>query len=132
MAKKKIEKQDFLTFSNVSDIRANIPAQERNLGDELYKKNWQSQTIDSFEKSLGVRPKISKANLKYKSRIFSPDYDKDATLLNELMNHPKYSILYWKDNWTVEGLYKVFAIYSENLDYKEPEQLVKDISEGKE
>mgnify|MGYP000146141844 CR=1 FL=1 len=131
MAKKKAAQQDFLTFSNVSDMRANPTPQDRNLGEELYKKNWQSQTIDSFEKNLGIKPKVSKVNLKYKSRVFSPDFDKDAQLLTELMNDPKFTIMYWKDNWTVEGLYKVFAIYSENMDYKTPEQEVKDSADNK-
>lgn len=130
MAKKKANPQDFLTFSSVSDIRANTSPQDRNLGEELYKKNWQAQQIDAFEKNLGIRPKVAKANLKYKSRVFSPDFEKDALLLTELMNHPKYTIMYWKDNWTVEGLYKVFAIYSENMDYKEADQAIKEIAEG--
>lgn len=117
---KKIQ-EDFLTFSSVSDVRANTTKEDRNLGNELYKKNWQDQTIDTFEKALGIRPKQKKVNLKYKTRVFSPDYEKDASLLNELMNHPKYGIIYWKDNWTVEGLYKAFVIYSENMDYENSE-----------
>lgn len=132
MAKKKFGGEDFLTFSNVSDIRSNLQSEDRNLAGELYKKNWQEKTIDNFEKTLGIAPKTAKPKLSYKTRVFSPDYEKDAALLNELMNHPKYSIIYWKDNWTVEGLYKSFVIYSENLDYKEPDEILKEIAKSNE
>ena len=128
MAKQKLSsKEDFLTFSDLRE--SELPVEDRNLAGELYKKNWQATTIDSFEKSIGIVPKQQKLNLKYKSRVFSPDYDKDAELLNELMNHPKFTIIYWKDNWTVEGLYKVFAIYSENLDFKTTAEITKEIAE---
>ena len=131
MAKKKIENQDFLTFSSVGAARGDIRPEERNLAGELYKKNWQEKTLDHFEKTLGIQPiSKDKPNLKFKSRIFDPSYVKDSELLNELMNHPKFCITYWKDNWTSEGVYKVFAIYSENLDYKEPEEIIKDIAKA--
>lgn len=131
MAKKKIENQDFLTFSGVGAARADIKAEDRNLAGELYKKNWQERTLDQFEKVQGIQPSTkAKANLKYKSKLFAPEFDKDAGLLNELMNHPKFSIIYWKDNWTPDGNYKVFAIYAENLDWKDPEEIIKDIAQA--
>lgn len=131
MPKKIAKKQDYLTFSGASDTRAEVQPQDRNLGEELYKKNWAEKTIDSFEKTLGVRPKAPKLNLEHKVKVFSLDFDKDVSLFNKLMNDPRYKIIYQKDNWTVEGLYKMAVIYTENLDYKSPEQVVKDIAEGK-
>ena len=121
MAKKRSTPQDFLTFAGSSDFKEELSKEDRNLASELYKKNWQTETIDQFEKVMGFVPKTKKPNLKFKNRVFDLDYDKDTTLLGEIMNHPKYSIIYWKDNWTMEGKYKAFIIYSENLDYKTPE-----------
>ena len=131
MPKQRIQTEDFLPFSNVG-IPDKGNKKERSLPDELHKKNWQTQTIDNFEKALGIAPTQKKQKLKYKSRVFSPDYEGDTALLNELMNHPKYAVIYWKDTWTVDGLYKVFAIYSENLDYIEPEQKIQKIANGEE
>jgi hypothetical protein len=132
MSKQKIHTEDFMTFSNVGIPDKGTNKKERNLSEELHKKNWQTQTIDNFEKALGVTPVQKKNKLKYKTRVFSPDYEKDAALMNELMNHPKYAVVYWKDTWTVEGLYKAFVIYSENLDYIEPEQKIEKIANGEE
>lgn len=118
MAKNKLKPtDDYLAFSSSGDLRASIAREERNLANELYKRSSPEKTIDDFEKALGIARPKHKANLQYKNRVFSPDDENDVTLLNELMNNPKYSILYWKDNWTVNGTYKVFAIYAEDKNY---------------
>jgi len=130
MAKQKLKVEDnFLTFAGASESRGAITNKtDRDLAAELYKKNWQSNSIDSFEKSNGIVPRTEKPNLRYKNRVFTPGYDEDSKLLNDLMNNPKFSIIYSKDNWTVDGQYKMFVIYAENMDYKTPEELIKEIT----
>ena len=110
---------DFNTFSSVApDLKRGEP---RKIEEELYKKNWQKTAVDTFETRLGISVpgvKKDKKNVAIKNKTFQMEYDKDATLLNELMNSPKYRIVYWKDNWTMEGNYRIFCIYEDDLDYK--------------
>lgn len=131
MAKKRLPKDSFDTFAGISDDKAKPLIPDRDLGAELHKKSYQQQQIDNFERQMGIAPPKPKPNLTYKSRVFSPDYEKDNTLLTELMNNPKYTIIKWQDTWTVEGLFKVFCVYAENNDYKTPEEKLKEIAEGK-
>lgn len=119
MAKKTLEdsSDNFEQFSGVApDLKRR---DERNLIDELHKKNWQAKTVDNFEKSMGITPgPPEKQKMLMKNRIFEPGYDKDQELLNELMNSPKYRIVYQKDNWSPDGSYKIFIIYGELLEDK--------------
>ncbi len=94
---------------------------ERNLKKELFGKKDVNEVIDAYENSLGY-PKKQKqdVNLKYKNKIFTANNAEDTELLNELMNSKdRYTIVMWKDTWTVHGDYKVFIIYAENTDSKE-------------
>ena len=119
MAKKILEdsSESFEQFTSIApDLKRR---DERNLTDELYKKNWQTKTVDNFEKSMGIHPgEAGKQKMLMKNRIFEPSYDKDQELLNELMNSPKFRIVYLKDNWTPDGSYKLFVIYGEILEDK--------------
>ena len=116
--KKKATASEQLTFSGY-DHRNKKATTNRDLKSELYSKNWAAQKIDSYERSvLGIRgQEQAKPNLKYSSRMLQPEYEEDSRRLDDLMNDPKYSIVYTKDNWTIEGKYVIFVIYSENLDH---------------
>jgi hypothetical protein len=127
---KKQKQSEFLTFRSGSDI-ALEPIPNRDLTSEFGKKNWQSAKIDEFERSLGISPPKAEPKLRFKSRVFTPEFEDDKNLLEELLNHPKYKVIYWKDNWTVNGSYKTYVVYSENLEYKEPEEKLKEIAKGK-
>jgi len=131
MPKKTAKTEDFLTFSNSSDFKPNKPRQERNLAEEIHKTNWQTEKIDMFEKSLGIRTPQKKKNLRTKFRLFAPEFEKDSKLLEELANNPKYTVTTWDKNWDMNGNIKIFVSYTEDLDYKEPEQVIQDIAEGK-
>lgn len=118
MSKKVLPDSDE-SFAQFTSIAPDLKRRdERNLTDELYKKNWQTKTLDSFEKSMGIQPTAAKQKMLMKNRIFEPNYDKDQELLNELMNNPKFRIIYMKDNWTQDGSYKLFVIYGEILEDK--------------
>ena len=130
MAKRTAKTEDYLTFVGKSDTTALPSEPERDLAQELYRKSYQGKTIDQFEKNLGINPPRPKKNLKYKIKIFSPDYEKDVDLLNELMNNPKYQIVTWDKTWTVEGLYKVCVVYSEDTDHKSAEEKLQETAEG--
>jgi hypothetical protein len=98
---------------------------QRQVEEELYKKSWQSAKIDDFEKKLGIplpSNEPAKRNVLVKTKTFIMEFDKDQALLTELLNSPKYKIIYWKDTWTVDGNYRIFAIYEDNLDFKQPEK----------
>lgn len=118
MAKKtklEVSEESFSQFTSIApDLKR---SSDRVLPDELNKKSWQTKVIDNFEQSIGIpsggRTPGSPPKMNYKNRLFEPTYDKDQNLLNELMNSPKYRIVYLKDNWTPDGSYKIFVIYGE-------------------
>lgn len=128
MAKKKITAPESLTFSGMASSPESKA--DRNLQDELYKKSWMASTIDNFEKLSGIAPKVKKPKLKYKTKMFKPEFEKDQALLDVLFNDPRFSIVSMDKNWGQDGKLSIFAIYSENLEYKSP-LTAKDISEGK-
>lgn len=108
------ETEEFITFTSVApDLKR---GNERQLEQELFKKNWSTSVIDEYEKRMGIPTKKANdnANRVVKTKTFRLEYNEDALLLNELMNSPKYNIIYWKDTWTVDGYFRVFAIYSDN------------------
>lgn len=99
-----------------------INKEERELSEELFNTHKPKAIIDNFEQTVGLKPKTKKKkNVAYKNRQFNLEVDKDRDLLNTLMNSPKYRIVYFKDTWTALGLYRMFVIYEENLDYTESE-----------
>jgi hypothetical protein len=131
MAKKKLVSTDHLTFTQISAEKNKDKPTERNLAEELYRKSWQNEKVDAFEKQMGIAPGSKKPKLQYQSKVLSPEVPTERELLNKLMNSPKYAIIYWKDNWTPQGEYRAFIIYSENLDYKAP-PTTQEIAEGAE
>lgn len=98
---------------------------DRDLKKELFGKKDVNAEIDAYESMLGYpAKKPSEEKVQYKNKIFTPNRDGDSELLNELMNSKdKYRILMWKDTWTAMGDYKVFVIYTENLESEETHEL---------
>jgi len=126
MSKKKLNITDALTIS--SDVMPlGYTNNERDLAGELYNKNWAGKAMDQYEKQvLGLASAATKKkNLKYKSRVFHLEFEKDTALFDELMNNPKFTIVSHKDNWGMDGKYAMFVIYAEDLDYKSPEDIKK-------
>jgi hypothetical protein len=113
----------FNSFVNIAtDLK--VKSAPRKLEEELFKKNWAEKAIDFHEKSLGI-PTVSTNKVEkrvYKHKLFKLEYDKDQALLTELMNSPKYNIIRWEANWTVDGEYRIFTIYSDNIDFKPEEE----------
>jgi len=94
---------------------------DRDLEQELFGKKGVKEAIDAYENELGFgkNQRDKKVNRRVYNRIFSPDDDDERKLLDELLNdQERFQIIMMKDTWTVHGNYKVFVIYSENLDAK--------------
>lgn len=105
-------------ISEITD--SSIPAPIRDLENELFGKKGQEKIVDAFEKELGFggRKEVV-VNEKIYNRIFCPNVDEDQKLLNTLLNDKtKFRIIMWKDTWTAHGDYRIFIVYSENLDAK--------------
>lgn len=115
MAKKVIQDSSE-TFEQFSSVAPDLKRKnERSLVDELYKKNWAVDAMDNYEKAVGITPPSGKVEeVIYDNHLFNPTYDADKKLLNELMNSPKYKIIYMKDNWSPDGEYRVFVVYSKS------------------
>jgi hypothetical protein len=110
---------EFATFTRVAPAKP--AAKPREIEQELFNKNWAKEAIDNFEDRVGIprapEPEV-KPNIQFKHRTFQMEYTKDQELFNELLNSPKYKILSMKETWTMSGDYRMFIIYSDNLDYK--------------
>ena len=93
----------------------------RNIRGEVANKGFDPDSvIDAFERSKGIkRPSRNPTpTLTFKNIILNPDQQKDQDMLNELMNNDKYTIIQWKDTWTMQGSYRVFIIYGAKEDNK--------------
>ena len=124
MAKvKKLKSEESLLGMGVSD-QPITKQKNRDLRSELFpQKDYRKEILDNYEEKMGIRPKeTKKQNLVFKNKIFKLDYANDRDLLNTLMNSPKYTIVYTKDTFTATGEYVMFTVYSEDLDYKEPQK----------
>lgn len=112
--KNKIEKPNFLQFSNNTEKVSSSRKINRDVGKELHNKDWMDQTVSTFEKSMGFAPTSNeKIKRVFKTKIFNPEIPKDSELLNSLLNSPNHKIQYWKDTWTALGEYRVFVVYFE-------------------
>lgn len=111
--------ESFVFKEQLSDIRnSSVPEPDRDLEQELFGKKGIKVALDSLEQSLGYGEKEKKVKVKVYNKIFSPDTSEDKKLLDELLNDPRFEILRWVDSWTAHGHYKVFIIYSENLELR--------------
>lgn len=111
--------ENFEAFMGVvPDIKKGKP---REIEEELFKKSWQKKAVDSFEAKLGIPVKKETTpsnNTILKHKLFQMEYDKDGQLFNELMNSPKYKIIMMEKTWTVDGNFRMFVVYSDDLDFK--------------
>ncbi len=118
--KKKLVPAEDLDFGgSASELTLRGMKEERDLAGELLNRNFQKDTLDAFESKLFPKPKVKKPTLKMHNKMLRMSYADSRDLLNELMNNPKYGIVYFKDNFGVDGEYYVFVVYSENLDIKD-------------
>jgi hypothetical protein len=118
------EHTDNIFSDTVSDLKISKIKKDRDLENELFGKKGIQEKIDALEESLGFGKgeKIKSRNLKFHHKLLNPSHDEDEQLLNELLNDKyRFNIIMWKDTWTVHGEYKVFVIYSEDLDVKKEE-----------
>jgi hypothetical protein len=121
MAKKKLVREGASAFSTLTDLK---PGPEpRNLGKELFNKNWHQETIDSFEIASGIKqPKKNEEIVQRKVKVFCPEHEGDKNLMMQLMNSKNHRIVYYKDNFTPQGEYKAFVVYEEILKEDKEEQ----------
>lgn len=116
--------------SDEMDSVSDLPLRKKpvkNLEEELFGKKGVKEVIDEFEKAQGFtgNKPTAPTKLKYYNKVFNVNRDDDRTLLNTLLNDTasgRFSIIMWEKNWTVHGDFKLFVIYSENLDFKKPEE----------
>lgn len=136
MAKKTIkayspkDTPDQFLFSNVlSDMPSNPKKAERNLEAELFGDKQVAQMLDEYEKSIGFKEQEKpKQNVKWRNIVLCPEDANDRATLNDLMNDKeKYTIIKWSEAWTARSQYKVFIIFTENLDVEvKPKEQPKD------
>ena len=122
MAKKviKMVSDEFGFGSMVQDLKLKPKKEERNLEQELFRKDNRQEIVDNYEKQvLGIKPRARKVNLLFKSRMFNLTYEDDNKLFMTLMNDPRYAIVSIDKSFTVQGEFLAFIIYSEDQDYKE-------------
>jgi len=104
------------------------PGKRRNVRSEVTNKGFDPESvIDAFERSKGIkRPSRNPMpQMKFKNIILDPEQQKDQDMLNELMNNAKYTIVLWKDTWTMQGSFRVFVIYG-TKDTDKPEDQATD------
>jgi hypothetical protein len=91
---------------------------EEDLRKELFQKLDTKEYIDNFEKQFGgPGPSVEKpTKVLHKNVLLYPVNENDKELLNSLLNDSKYTIQYFKDNWTAKGDYRVFVIYTEKVE----------------
>lgn len=114
MSKVNRRRKDEPTFSAISAINV-----DRDIRSEITNKlPTLEDAVDLIEKQNGISSKNSSAKVatRYKSKILSPDRSVDAAKLEELFNSPKHQIVYYKDNWSSIGEYKVYVIYTEQIE----------------
>lgn len=113
--------EDFVINESVSDLPLK-PKASRDLENELFSDKRITKVLDAYEETIGIKNKLpKKTNIVYKNILLSPGYDEeDKALFNELLNDiDLYRIVKMTDNWTARGDYRVFIVYTEDLDVKQ-------------
>ena len=117
-------KRDTTLFeNNPSDMKIQRFT-ERELKDELFSKKSTAEHIKALEKKMGYPQAKQEDTVKKKTAyvLLEPETNDeqlpndDGAFLNKLLNDPKYRIIMYKDNFTVQGAYIVAIIYEELLD----------------
>lgn len=109
----------FVFKETLSDLSNNAyPEPVRDLETELFGKKGLKEKLDALESTLGYGKENTTPKIKFHNKIFCPNSEDDRKLLNELLNDPRFSVVKWEDTWTAHGDYRVFIIYSENLEVK--------------
>lgn len=110
---------NFVFREQLSDIQnSSVPEPTRDLEYELFGKKGLKSALDNLEQELGYGKSKAVPKFKIYNKVFSANDDEDRELMNDLFNDPKFNIIRWEQTWTVHGDFKVFIIYSENLDLK--------------
>lgn len=111
---------DFLFKPNPVNLSNIADAQTSNnyLADPFAGKT-SKEIVDTLEREMGIKAPIKKENIKKHVATLAPDDDADKELLELILNNPdRYNINYMDKTWTVRGEYRMFIVYSENLNVK--------------
>ena len=111
--------ENFVFREQLSDLAtSDFKEPSRDLENELFGKKGLKAGLDALEHELGYATKAPVSKTKVYNKIFTPAAEDDQALLNELLNDPKFQIVKWVDSWTAHGDYRVFVIYTENIDLR--------------
>lgn len=98
------------------------PRTEEEIRSQLFHGSDPEKLVDAYEEQLGIKTASAPTpRFKMNNVMLSPGADDDdSVLLNQLYNDQElYQIVEKSNYWTPRGEYKIFVIYSENLDVKE-------------
>lgn len=115
------DRESFVFSDSLSELPFE-PRSEEEVRKQLFHGQDPEKMVDAYEEQLGIRaPEAPMPKMKVSNIMLSPGTDEDdAALLNQLYNDVElYQILEKSPYWTPRGEYKIFVIYSENLDVKE-------------
>lgn len=108
-------------FKAISDKPISKKKKTRNLESELFGDKTPTELVDAFEQQLGYPTPEKKETVRYKTKLFNINHELDKELLGQLLNDKdRYSIVMWKDTWTVHGDFKIFVIYSDKVEATSP------------
>ena len=115
------DRESFVFSDSLSELPFE-PRSEEQIRKQLFHGSDPEKLVDAYEEQLGIRaPETPMPKMKVSNIMLSPGTDDDdSTLLNQLYNDTElYQVIEKSAYWTPRGEYKIFVIYSENLDVKE-------------
>lgn len=115
------DRESFVFNDSLSELPFE-PRSEEEIRKSLFNGSDPEKLVDAYEEQLGIKvPSTPTPKIKVNNVMLSPGVDDDdSVLLNQLYNDPElYQILEKSNYWTPRGEYKIFVIYTENLDVKE-------------
>lgn len=106
-------------YSSVKDLKVNYKSAEQ-IHAELFNKAATKETPDPFEifrPGKTKKEEAPKIKTVRKHAFLQPSgTNGDSAIYDELMNDPKYSVELYKDNWSKEGVYQIFIVYTEKIE----------------